>query len=64
MADRLITRRFARGIEIGQFRAKVFVDGVVKTLGGGITYEAAPGFLEHLHHEIFSSEQGELLWDE
>ena len=31
---------------------------------GGITYEADPDFLEHLHHEIFSSEQGQLLWDE
>ncbi len=30
----------------------------------GITYEADPDFLEHLHHEIFSSEQGQLLWDE
>jgi len=31
---------------------------------GGIAYEAAPDFLEHLHHEIFGSEQGQLLWDE
>ena len=42
---------------------------------GGITYEAdpvfaqgfvaaSPDFLEHLHHEIFRSEQGQLLWDE
>jgi hypothetical protein len=23
-----------------------------------------PDFLEHLHHEIFSSEQGQLLWGE
>jgi hypothetical protein len=30
----------------------------------GITYEAYPYFLEHLHHEIFSSEQGQLLWGE
>ena len=31
---------------------------------GGITYEVNPDFLEHLHREIFSSEQGQLLWDE
>jgi len=30
----------------------------------GITYEADSDFLEHLHHETFSSEQGQLLWDE
>ena len=30
----------------------------------GITYEADPDFLEHFHHEIFSGEQGQLLWDE
>ena len=29
-----------------------------------LTYEADPDFLEHLHHEVFSSEQGQLLWDE
>ena len=29
-----------------------------------LTYEVDPDFLEHLHHEIFSSEQGQLLWDE
>jgi hypothetical protein len=33
-------------------------------VNGGITYEADPDFLEHLHHDIFSSEQGQLLWDE
>ena len=35
-----------------------------QAVNGGITYEADPDFLEYFHHEIFSSEQSQLLWDE
>ena len=30
----------------------------------GVTYEADPDFIEHVRREVFSSEQGQLLWDE
>jgi len=33
-------------------------------IGGGITYEANPDFLEHTRREVFSSRQEQLLWDD